>query len=250
MTPDLLLPAAFAAGFFGSTHCLSMCGAIVLLFEGAGQSVQGNWPRRIGYNIGRLSFYVLLGTIAGASGGVLASGFASGLGVLRVVAAILIFALGVNLIFDWRSLRFLESAGAVIWKRISPLARHVLPVSSVPHAVAAGFLWGALPCGLVYSAVALAATAGSAPAGGAVMLAFWAGTAPALIVAGSSVPEFSRWTKHRGIRWAAGVALIAIAVMSIALPLMQPEGHGEMQHGADVDNLPSAVGQSFADTLL
>ena len=65
MTPELILPAAFAAGFFGSTHCLAMCGAIVLLFEGSGQNARGNLPRRIAYNVGRLLFYMLLGARGG-----------------------------------------------------------------------------------------------------------------------------------------------------------------------------------------
>jgi hypothetical protein len=110
MTPELLLPAAFAAGFFGSTHCLVMCGPIVLLFEGGRQHVKSGFLRRIAYNLGRMLFYVVLGTLAGASGALMTSEL-GGLSVLRVVAAALIILLGLNLVFDWRSLQFLESAG-------------------------------------------------------------------------------------------------------------------------------------------
>ena len=36
MTIEFLWPAALVAGFFGSTHCIGMCGAIVILFEQSG----------------------------------------------------------------------------------------------------------------------------------------------------------------------------------------------------------------------
>ncbi len=226
MTPELLLPAAFAAGFFGSTHCLAMCGPVVLLFEGSAQSGFSGLPRRLAYNVGRLFFYVLLGVVAAVSGALLTSGLGAGLFVLRTLAAVLIIALGLNLMFDWRSLQFLESAGAHIWKRVSPLARHVLPIASPLHALAAGFIWGALPCGLVYSAVALAATSGDPFAGGTVMLAFWAGTLPALILAGASAQGLNRWKNRRGLRRAAGALLIVFGVIALAMPMMRG-GNGD-----------------------
>ena len=117
---DALIPAAFAAGFFGSTHCIAMCGAIVLLFEGQNAPQKGRTLKRLFYNTGRMLFYVTLGVIAGASGALLMSGFASGLMVLRIAAGVLIILLGLNLALDWQALRFLEVAGTSIWKRLSP----------------------------------------------------------------------------------------------------------------------------------
>jgi len=230
MTSELLLPAAFVAGFFGSTHCLAMCGAIVLLFEGAGQRTQSSLLRRAAYNAGRLLFYMLLGAVAGASGALLTGGVASSLAVLRIIAAVLIVLLGLNLLLDWRSLQFLESAGSIVWKKISPLTRFVLPISSTTHALAAGFLWGALPCGLVYSAVALAATGGNAMSGAAVMLAFWAGTVPALLVAGTSAQSLARWKNKRTLRVVAGLLLIAFGAIALSLPFLR-NGMGEHSAG-------------------
>ena len=89
MSPELALTAAFIAGFFGSTHCLGMCGAIVVLFEHGERP--GQWWRRIGYNAGRLGFYALLGAIAGAGGSVLTkiAGVNTGLVILRLIAGLL-----------------------------------------------------------------------------------------------------------------------------------------------------------------
>jgi sulfite exporter TauE/SafE len=217
MNVELLLPAAFMAGFFGGTHCIGMCGAIVVLFEQQPLADSGHWVRRFAYNGGRLGFYTLLGAVAGAGGAVLTkvAGVNSGLLILRLLAGFLVIAIGLNLLFDWTSTRFLEQAGAAIWKRLSPLARHVLPVSTLPRALGAGFLWGALPCGLVYSAVAMAATAGGAAAGASTMLVFWLGTLPSLMLAGASVERLNRWRSNRLFRRVAGVLMLVIGLFAL-----------------------------------
>lgn len=234
MTAEVLLAAAFAAGFFGSTHCFAMCGAIVLLFEGPARA--GALPRRLACNAGRMAFYVLLGSVAGASGALLLAGFEHGLSLLRVLAGALIVLLGLNLTLDWQALRFLEEAGALIWKRLAPLARRVLPVRSIGTAAAAGFVWGALPCGLVYSAVALAATSGGGVSGGLVMLAFWLGTLPALLLAGASAGRLQRLKSRGGLRRVAGAVLILFGALSLVLPFLHsaPAGH----RGHDVAPTP------------
>lgn len=218
MTSELLFPAAFLAGFVGSTHCLGMCGAIVLLFEQEPSRAMQPWVRRMLYNLGRGTFYVLLGGIAGAASAVIVAtaGARTALMVLRLVAGLLVVAIGINLVFNWNGTQFLERAGAHIWRRIAPLARHVLPIDSPARAMAAGFLWGALPCGLVYSAVAMAATAGSMSAGALVMAMFWLGTLPALLLAGTSAQKLHQLTRHSGFRRVAGVTMIVIGVLAMA----------------------------------
>lgn len=237
MNAEMLLPAAFIAGFFGGTHCLAMCGPVVVLLESQNSAGRAGMPKRLAYNLGRMGFYVLLGAVAGASGALLTAGIGQGLMILRLLAGLLVILLGLNLAFDWQVLSFLEKAGAVVWKKLSPLAKHVLPVSSTPGALAAGFIWGALPCGLVYSAVALAASSGDGRAGGAVMLAFWAGTLPALLLAGTSAHGLGKWKNRPALRRAGGLLLIGMGVISIAVPLQKMDAHGGMQHGSCVDCL-------------
>ena len=234
MTLDLLLPVAFLAGFFGSGHCLGMCGPIVVLMESAGEpSGTFNYVlRRLIYNAGRMLFYVLLGAIAGALGLVLTkiTSVNIGLTILRTLAGLLVIALGLNLLFDLQILRFLERGGAVVWKRLSPLARHVLPISTPTRALGAGFIWGALPCGLVYSAVAIAATSGSAPGGALVMLVFWSGTLPALLVAGASAKKLGDWTRHPVIRRLTGLTLVGIGIFALSMPYLHDDSGGAHQH--------------------
>jgi len=216
MVEDFLLPAAFVAGFFGSAHCLGMCGAIVVLFEQQAGAAAG-WRHRVLYNLGRLGFYVLLGSIAGAGGAVITkvSGINAGLVILRLIGGMLVIVIGLNLLFNWSATRFLEQAGAGLWRRLSPLAKHVLPVSTAPRAFAAGLLWGALPCGLVYSAVALAGTSGGPVSGAVTMAAFWAGTAPAMLLAGHSAARLNAWQSKRTFRAVAGVTMLVIGLLAL-----------------------------------
>lgn len=218
MTPELLYSAAFLAGFFGSTHCIGMCGAIVVLFEQKTARGMHRWPRRLLYNTGRLGFYVLLGTVAGAASSVIVATASarSALLILRLIAGLMVIAIGLNLIFSWNLTRFLETAGSGIWKRMSPLALHVLPVETPARAIAAGFLWGALPCGLVYSAVAMAATSGSPVSGAMTMFFFWLGTAPALLLAGASAERLHDWTSRAIFRRTAGAIMVVTGILAMA----------------------------------
>ena len=238
MSAELTLVTALLAGFFGSTHCIGMCGAIVVLIEGQ-LAVQRRsiWLRRISYNLGRLCFYMLLGSAAALSGTVLTSslGVSVGLTVLRLLAAVLVISIGLNLLFEWRLTRFLETTGAGLWRRVSRLTRHVLPATNVARALGAGFVWGALPCGLVYSAVALASTTGGLSHGAGVMFAFWLGTLPALLAVGASAERIATWRRQVWLRRTAGMIVIILGVLAI-LPLVldrdSPHQHGA-SHRAD-----------------
>ncbi len=235
MTPELAIVAALLAGFFGSTHCVSMCGAIVVLFEG-GPPAEGElnlWLRRTLYNVGRLCFYMLLGGIAAAGGAVLTRtmGVSQGLLLLRLLAAGLVIAIGLNLLFDWRLTRFLETAGAGLWRKLSGLAKYVLPARTPGRALSVGFLWGALPCGLVYSAVAIAATSGSLAGGASIMLAFWLGTLPAMLAVGASAQQLQRWKSHKALRRLAGIVVILVGLAALT-PFGAKSGQ-HMQHSAN-----------------
>ncbi len=240
MNVELLLPVAFLAGFFGGGHCLGMCGPIVVLLENQRAAGTPSLPRRLLYNAGRLTLYALLGAIAGALGLVLTqmAGVSAGLSALRILAAVLVVLLGLNLLFNLNVLRHLESGGAALWRRLSPLARHVLPMDTPIRSFGAGLLWGALPCGLVYSAVAIAATTGSLGGGALVMLVFGAGTLPALLLAGASANRLTQWSRRPALRRFAGATLILVGAFALAMPYLHMGG-GDMeghQHGAQMSD--------------
>lgn len=226
MSPEVLLPAAFLAGLFGSSHCIGMCGAIVVLFEGQVAAIRGQWLRRVLCNVGRLGFYAGLGAVAGLGGALVtrATGLDAGLTILRFAAGLLVILIGCNLAFGWQALAVLERTGAGLWRRLAPLTRHVLPVSTPARALGAGLLWGALPCGLVWSAAGMAATAGTAGGGALVMLAFWLGTLPALLLAGASAARLAVWRRNGRFRRFAGLLMIALGILALALPFLRLSG--------------------------
>ena len=228
MTWLALLPVAFAAGLFGSGHCLGMCTPVVVLFEGS-TDASSRWRYRLALNAGRGAFYVTLGAVAGGIGLVLTriAGIDATLRLLRWAAALLVIAIGLNLLFRLPLLTVLESGGARLWQGIAPAARSLLPIRSPGGAAAAGYLWGALPCGLVYSAVALAATTGSIGGGAAVMAAFWAGTLPTLLAAGAAAGRLRSLSARPLLRRIAGVLMIGVGVAALVLPaIMRGMGAG------------------------
>ena len=80
-------------------------------------------------------------------------------------------------------------------------------------------LWGWAPCALVYSALPLALVAGSPARGALVMLAFGAGTLPALLGAGWLAGRCEVLFPGKAARRVAGFAIVALALAGIAQAL-------------------------------
>jgi hypothetical protein len=104
-----------------------------------------------------------------------------------------------------------------------------MPVKSPLQALALGVIWGWLPCGLVYSTLAWAATAGDAVQSASLMLAFGAGTLPMLLLMGSFADKLGFFTRNRWTRYTAGILLIVFG--SLILIKAFSGGHQHMmQH--------------------
>ena len=184
--------SAFFVGLLGATHCVAMCGGIVgaltlgLPGEDTAQP-QRLWPYLIAYNAGRIASYTLAGVLVGVLGAQLASVFtpAHAHTYGHAFSAVFLIVLGLYLAGWWRGLVVLERGGAHLWRRIEPLGRRLLPVRNPLHAAALGLLWGWLPCGLVYSALAWA-FAGADPNRRHGDVAFGLGTLPMLLTMGAA----------------------------------------------------------------
>ncbi|HEX5362234.1 MAG TPA: sulfite exporter TauE/SafE family protein [Fluviicoccus sp.] len=230
MNEWMLLATALAAGFFGSPHCLGMCGGIV---SALGFALQSQTPgRRLLlqslYHLGRLVSYSFLGVLVGLLGkGILAPLVNSKWPYVLTAAMMILF--GLYLTGWWRGLDRLESLGAKLWQAMAPLRKRFIPINSVPRALIAGMLWGFLPCGLVYSALALAMTSGSALTAGAAMLAFGLGTLPMMLMTGSAAAELKNRLQVQGWRTANGLLVVAFGVWT----LWQAFQHGAENHHHD-----------------
>jgi sulfite exporter TauE/SafE len=229
------LTAAFLVGLLGGVHCIGMCsgivGALTSGLSGQLQASRGQYVAALlAYNTGRISSYTLAGVIAGTLGGQAGQlPWLQGYPVGRILAAVIMILFGLYLGGWWHALLFLERAGARLWKYIEPLGRRFLPVRNAARAYSLGLVWGWLPCGMVYTVLALALASGSAAGGAGIMLAFGLGTLPVLLSLGLAFGTLGRVLQHRGLRMAAGGLVI---VLGVTMLLANPLGHGHHAHPA------------------
>ncbi|MBX3715185.1 MAG: sulfite exporter TauE/SafE family protein [Burkholderiales bacterium] len=217
MIGPLALSAATVA-FFGTAHCAAMCGGFVA-------TAAGDASRRplaaAALHGGRLLSYAAAGAVAGAIGATPAMlvGSARLHAVLFSLAALVLLVTGLRL----AGLRLVRPPDAMLveplWRRASAAARRLGPPDTWPKRLGLGVLWGWAPCALVYSALPMALVSGSAARGALVMLAFGAGTLPALLGA--------TWLMGRGTallpgsvaRRVTGWAIVVLAIAGIAQAL-------------------------------
>lgn len=233
MTTALFL-MALGMGFFGSPHCLGMCGGIVTAFGLSMQSLTTRQKTMLmaTYHIGRLSSYALLGVIAGFVGTTV-------LQPLLVNNSLPRFLLGGVLIligFSMLGLPFLtklEKWGGSIWQKMSPIRQKVFPLNTFPKAFSAGILWGFLPCGLVYGALMMAVVGRDSLTGAMLMFAFGLGTLPMLVATQGTIASLQSYIKRFRLRQANGVAmaLSGLAVIFLPMAMHSMHGHGHSHHG-------------------
>lgn len=219
MSVDATLLSAFLIGVFGGVHCFGMCGGIVgalsfSLPERVRHRPQAALPYLLAYNSARIISYSAAGALVGGIGAIAANLMAVHRAqlLLQLLAGAFLIALGLYLGNWWRGLARVEQAGSVIWRRLEPLGRRFLPVRTVPQAFGLGLIWGWLPCGLVYSVLIWAISAGSAQRGALLMLCFGLGTLPLLLAMGFSAAALSAWLRKPLVRSLAGAAVAAYGV--------------------------------------
>ena len=184
---------ALMMGLVGGPHCVAMCGAAC---AGLGQAAG---PRKntaiLGFQLGRILGYSALGALAAAS--------MQGLGWLTIQSAALrpvwtmfhvaTLLLGLVLLLRAQQPLWLEQAGLRIWASAKAFGAGV---GGAPLLL--GMLWALLPCGLLYSAVLVAAMAGGPLDGALIMALFALGTGVTM----TAVPWL--WLKLRGNSVAVG----------------------------------------------
>ena len=108
----------------------------------------------------------------------------------------------------------------------------MLPIQTPLAALPLGMVWGWLPCGLVYSALALAVASGGPVQGALVMLLFGLGTLPSMLAAGLLTARVRSLTRP-GLRVAAGVLVLLLGVGSLGTLALRIAGGGHAGHQAD-----------------
>lgn len=200
------LAAMLGLGLVSSVHCVGMCGGIVSAFSlrrvipiHAARPAANPAARLGAFNAGRICTYAAMGSVAGAAGAALDAQV-----VLYVIANVAVVLAGLHLL-GLGPLSRLEAMAAPAWLRVRPF----LPSR---NAFLAGLLWGFMPCGLVYGALAASAFTATPLAGAAAMAAFGAGTLPFVLGAGFAAERL----RGRLLRSLAGGGVLAFGMYGLA----------------------------------
>lgn len=169
------------ASLLGSPHCAAMCSGF------AGIAAHSPRPRysQLSYHLGRLVTYLSLGVIAGYLGQMI-DRFGYMLGISKIAAILT----GIFMIVTSLSMLSGKTLGLLSWIPIRWLhfPSRFMPTASMHSRFSAFFLGlfsTLLPCGWLYTYVALAAASASSSFGLLIMLFFWLGTLPVLLTVGS-----------------------------------------------------------------
>lgn len=213
---SLVASLALAGLVGGASHCTGMCGPFVLSQVGARLEAvpldrMREWHRLSGaavlpYHLGRATTYATLGAFAALFAGSL--GHWTGLhwlsALLLLAAALAMLGMAIPAVKLWvrRALPgFAGHGGASAGHLLDRLTRPLFRQPTGWRGYLLGIALGFIPCGLVYGA--LAAVAASADPTTAVlgMLAFSAGTMPALFLVGLAGHLAGRQWRHGILRY-------------------------------------------------
>ena len=210
---DLWLVATL--GFLGSFgHCVGMCGPVAAAFalgeserkskRKSEQAKSGKQTAQIWFhlrlNFGRLLSYALVGAAIGALGSVVfAGGELAGVGsglrrAIAILTGLLLIWFGLSQARPgWLpALPFLHPAKQQqIHEQLTSAMSKVSGQSQALTPVLLGLLWGLIPCGFLYAGQIRAAETQSWLGGATIMLAFGAGTLPAMVGMGAATSVLS-----------------------------------------------------------
>lgn len=222
-------------GLVGGPHCLAMCAAPCAAITMPAQAVKSGvqpihtvhaltnraiWPsgRWLGFHAGRLLGYGVLGGAAAYAMETVAwfSDRTSLLHPIWVALHLIVLAWGGVLLFQARQPMWVDASGRRLWDRLKA------GISTPTRAGLAGGMWAFLPCGLLYSAVMVAALAGGWLQGFISMLAFGVGSG-LWLAAGpwlwQRMRGLQRWREAWGLR-VAGAMLVAISLWALWMDLV------------------------------
>lgn len=218
--------AAFMMGFLGSMHCIGMCGGLV----GALTMSRPNlwWSGLMSYQAGRVLTYTVLGLIAGLIGtGLHAMDWFSQIQTaIIILTGLMMITFGLNL-GGWLPDPFSRAAAAAV--AATGLGRMISRASASSRPVSWGMVGlanGLLPCGLVYAALTLGIASGGVVESALVMLAFGAGTIPAMTFVPLLVRKITPNRRNLILRLAA----VLIVILGLMM-MLKGTGWLKMQHG-------------------
>lgn len=176
---------ALTLGFFGSLHCIGMCGPLALAF--CDRPKAGLFQRlavTLSYNLGRVVTYGILGVLFGLMGSIII--IADLQKVISIVIGIVFITAFIFSVDIDKSLSRMPVGKRMI-QQVHLFLSSMIKTGKRRSPFILGMVNGLLPCGLVYVAIAGALTVGGFLEGGLFMMLFGLGTIPAMGVLTMSV---------------------------------------------------------------
>lgn len=205
---------AFTTGLLGGFgHCIGMCGPLVgaSALRTSSSTDGGRVLPQVLYHAGRITTYASVGALMGLAGSFVdTAGSLMGIQhAVMVLAGIVMITMGLGIV-GIGGTSWLERHNAPVLRA----GRHLLGGSSDWRFLPLGLVLGLLPCGLSYTLFIAAAGSGSPAAGMLTMLAFGAGTVPALGLFGATVAYLGSRFRSR-VQRAGGIAVMAMGLWYI-----------------------------------
>lgn len=202
-----LLLTAFLMGLAGIPHCTAMCGAACAAAFPRGVSI---WTL-----LGRAIGYACLGVVAATAAG-LVSRWGQQIAMVKplwMMAQAAMVLLGGFMLLRGFIPEQIDQAGKGLYLRLregwQARSANWPPFLRDSWPLLAGLAWALLPCGLLYSALMVAALASHAWEGGLVMLAFAVPSALGVWAA----PAMMRWLKAQGEQRSQTIAAAPVPVL-------------------------------------
>lgn len=214
------ITTGFALGLASTLHCAGMCGAIsssLLLAGGQISAVQAS--RRLALtHAGRITSYALAGALIGALGNPVVSWLDRELAfrIVQWAGAVALMWIGMSTAGLLPPMSRIDRLLAPVANTLAGATRGIRNPTLTP--LATGLAWGLMPCAMVYGALFMSLITGAATYGALVMLAFGAGTLPALLAASFGVRALARAGERQALRTTAGLTITALAIASVWLP--------------------------------
>lgn len=226
--------AALAIGFFGSFHCIGMCGPIALALPVASKSNFTFFNGRILYNIGRIISYSLMGALFGLIGLKFKLwGFQQSLSIILGILILVFILIPSKYRNRFLGYKLIQNLINPLKAKIGSLFKRNNPASLL----VIGILNGFLPCGFVYIGLAGAMAAGGIINGILFMALFGFGTFPAMFavsVFGKFIglnfrSKLSKLTPMFAIMLAA---IFILRGLNIGIPYVSPKmsSHSQTQN--------------------
>ncbi len=164
---------AILLGFFGSFHCVGMCGPIAMTLPVHNKPLLIKYSLILLYNLGRITTYCVLGLVAGIIGkSFLIGGFQQTLSIsIGVLLLIYVFVPLKN-----------TSTGYLFFLSIKTSFERLFSKGTRSSLFFIGVLNGLLPCGLVYVGLAGATATSDYLKGLLFMAGFGVGTIPTMLL--------------------------------------------------------------------